>query len=185
MFTFQHTVKKSNTKISTYEIISLYLKIFTVIFVLPIKFLICFGICSHYTKNHISQVLEYHEKFKNTKKISTFHQLFRSKKDRISYLWKVQNKNFSVLKKHDVPCWRKYHLTSTFWTKRRPYFPPLKSSKQELFCNQKTWYSILKKISSYINFWIKRRPYFPSPKSSKQELSHKMNFSFRAKFMFL
>ena len=80
MFTFQHTVKKSNTKISTYEIISLYLKIFIVISVLPIKFLICFGICSHYTKNHISQVLEYHEKFKNTKKISTFHQLFRSKK---------------------------------------------------------------------------------------------------------
>ena len=40
----------------------------------------------HCAKNHISQVQEYHEKFKNTKKISTFHQLFRSKKDCISYL---------------------------------------------------------------------------------------------------
>ena len=54
----------------------------------------------HCAKNHISQVLEYHEKFKNTKKTSTFHQLFRSKKYRISYLWKVQNKNFSIFKKH-------------------------------------------------------------------------------------
>ena len=40
----------------------------------------------HCTKNHISQVLEYHGKFKNTKKLSTSDQLFRSKKDRISYL---------------------------------------------------------------------------------------------------
>ena len=71
----------------------------------------CIGHVLHCTKNHISQVLEYHEKFKNTKKISTFHQLFRSKKDRISCLWKVQNNNFSLLKKHDIPCWRKYHLT--------------------------------------------------------------------------
>ena len=85
----------------------------------------------HYTKNHISQVLEYHEKSKNIKKISIFYQLFRSKKDRISYLWKVQSKNFSVLKKHGIPWWRKHHLTSNFWIKRRPYFPSPNSSKQE------------------------------------------------------
>ena len=53
----------------------------------------------HCTKNHISQVPEYHENFKNLMKISTFHQLFRSRKDRIFYLWKIQNKNFFVLKK--------------------------------------------------------------------------------------
>ena len=52
---------------------------------------------SHCTKNHIPQVLEYHEKFKNTKIVSTFHQLFRSKEDRISHLRKVQNKNFPII----------------------------------------------------------------------------------------
>ena len=71
----------------------------------------------HCTKNHISQVLEYNEKLENTKKISTFHQLFRSKRGRISYLWKVRNRNFCVLKKHSIPCWRKYHLISTFESK--------------------------------------------------------------------
>ena len=124
----------------------------------------------HCTKNHISQVLKYHEKFKNTKKISTFHQLFRSKKDRISYLWKVQNKNFSVLKKHGIPCWRKYHFSSPFWIKKRPYFPSLKSSKQELFCVQKTWYSTLKKISSYINFLNQKNTVFPISEKFKTRI---------------
>ena len=77
---------------------------------------------THWMKNHISQVLEYHEKFKNTRKISTFHHLFRSKTDGISYLWKVQNKNFSVLKK--------------------------------------TWYSMLKKKSSYTNFLNEKKTVF-------------------------
>ena len=35
---------------------------------------------SHGTKNHISQALEYHEKFKNSNKISTFYQLFIDQK---------------------------------------------------------------------------------------------------------
>ena len=125
---------------------------------------------SHCTKKHISQVLEYHEKFKNTKKTSTFQikerpyflslesskqELFHTKKtwyfmvkkissyinflnqreDRISHLRKFQNKNFSVFRKLGIPCWRKYHLTSTFWIKRRQYFPSTKSSKQELPLN--------------------------------------------------
>ena len=76
----------------------------------------------HCTKNYISHVLEYHEKFKNIKIISTFHQLFRFKK---------------------------------------PYFLSLKSSKQELFRIHKTWYSMLKKISSYINFLNKKKTVFP------------------------
>ena len=37
-------------------------------------------------------------------KIPSFHQLFRSKKDGISQVGKVQNKNFSVISKHDIPC---------------------------------------------------------------------------------
>ena len=32
------------------------------------------------------------------------HQLFESKEDRISHLRKVQNKNFSVFRKHGIPC---------------------------------------------------------------------------------
>ena len=103
-------------------------------------------------------------------KIPRKHQLsinFLDKKDRISYLWKVQNKTFFVLKKHGIPCWRKYHLTSTFWIKRRPYFPSPKSSKQELFRIQKTWYSMLKKISSYINFLNQKKTVFPISKKFK------------------
>ena len=45
-----------------------------------------------------------------------------SKKDRIFYLQKVQNENFSVISK--------YHLSINFLPKKRPYFSPPKSSKQ-------------------------------------------------------
>ena len=51
----------------------------------------------NFTKNHISQVLEYHGKLRNTKYISFFNQRFGSKKDHVIHLWKVQNKNFSVI----------------------------------------------------------------------------------------
>ena len=61
------------------------------------------------------------------------HQHFESKEDRISHLRKIQNSNYSVFRKQGNPCWRKYHLTSTFWIKIRPYFPSSKKSKQELF----------------------------------------------------
>ena len=129
----------------------------------------------HCTKKHISQALEYHEKFKNTKKISTSHQLFRPQKDRISYLWKVQNMNFSVLKKlvfHGEEniilylastFWIKRisSLASTFWIKRRLYFSCPKSSKQKLLRIEKTWYSMLKKISFYINFLNQNKTVFP------------------------
>ena len=120
----------------------------------------------HCTKNHISYVLEYHEKFKIPRKYKLFIN-FLDKKDRFSYLWKVQNKNFSVLKKHGIPCWRKYNLTPTFWIKRRPYFPSPKSLKEELFCIQKTQYSMLKKISSYINFLNQKKIVFPISKKFK------------------
>ena len=32
------------------------------------------------------------------------HQLFKSKEDRIFHLRKLQNKNFSVFRKHGIPC---------------------------------------------------------------------------------
>ena len=32
------------------------------------------------------------------------HQLFESKEDRISHLQKPQNKNFSIFRKHSLPC---------------------------------------------------------------------------------
>ena len=32
------------------------------------------------------------------------HQLFKSKEDRIFHLQKLQNKNFSVFRKHGIPC---------------------------------------------------------------------------------
>ena len=88
-----------------------------------------------------------HELFSN-QYISSFHQLFDSKKDRISHLrkvqkknfpviskyhlyidflaqkspyfhiWKVQNTNFSVISKHDIPCYRKCHLIVFLRTER-------------------------------------------------------------------
>ena len=82
----------------------------------------------HCAKNHIFQVLEYHGKLKKTKEISSFHQLFGWKKDRISHHRKVQNKNFSVTSK--------YHLSINFLTQKKTDFPSLKSSIQELFSNQ-------------------------------------------------
>ena len=36
------------------------------------------------------------------------HQLF-DKNDCIFHLQKDQKKNFSILRKHDIPCYRKYH----------------------------------------------------------------------------
>ena len=50
------------------------------------------------TKNHISQVFECHEKFKNTKKISTFHQLFRSKKTIFPVSEKFKRRTFPYSK---------------------------------------------------------------------------------------
>ena len=40
----------------------------------------------------------------NNQYISSFHQRLGSKKDRISYIRRVQNKNFSVISKPGVPC---------------------------------------------------------------------------------
>ena len=44
------------------------------------------------------------------KKISSYINFLDQKKDRISNLRKVQNKNFSVLSKHDIPRLRKYYI---------------------------------------------------------------------------
>ena len=75
------------------------------------------------------------------------YHFFESNEDHIFHLGKVQHKNFSVSRKNGASCWRKGHLTSTFWIKRRPY--------QEIFRIQKTWYSMLKKISSPISEKLK------------------------------
>ena len=106
------------------------------------------------------------------------HQLFESKEDRTSHLRKVQTKNFSIFRKHGIPCWRKYHLTLTFWIKRRPYFPSPKSIKQELSVLKKYGIPCWRKYHLTWTFRFKKGPYFPSPKSSKQELSHIWTFPF-------
>lgn len=56
------------------------------------------------TKNYISQVLQYHGKLKSSKSISSFHQRFGSNKDCLSHRRKFKNKNFSVIRKHGIPC---------------------------------------------------------------------------------
>ena len=50
------------------------------------------------------------------------------KKDYISHHRKVQNKNFSVISK--------YHLSSAFWLKKRPYFLSQNSSNEKIFSDQ-------------------------------------------------
>ena len=91
-----------------------------------------FLLLHHCAKNHISQVLEYHRKLKKTKAIS-HHQ-------------KVQNKNFSITSKYHlsinfltqkktvISITEKFKtktsqwsvniiFPSTFWLKKRRYFP--------------------------------------------------------------
>ena len=79
----------------------------------------------HCAKNHISQVLKYHRKLKKTMQISSFHQLFGWKKDRISHHRKVQNKNFSVARKH--------HLSINFLTQKKTVFPITKKFETRTF----------------------------------------------------
>ena len=142
--------------------------------------------CSLFTaqKKHISQVLEYHEKFKNIKKLSTFRQLYRSKNDRISYLWKVQNKNFSVLKKMVFHAEENIILHQLFESKEERISHLQKIQNKNFSVFRKYGIPRWRKHHLKSTFWTKRNPYFPSPKSSKQELSHNLNFSFRAKCMF-
>ena len=72
----------------------------------------------------------------------------------------------------------KEHLKSS---KKRPYFLSLKSSKQELFRTQKTWYSMLKKISSYINFLNQKKIVFPiSEKLKRRTFPYSENTVFHA-----
>ena len=68
-------------------------------------------------------------------------------------------KSWNIMKSSQIP--RKYQLSITFQIKKKPYFLSLESSKQELFRTQKTWYSMLMKISSYINFLNQRKTVFP------------------------
>ena len=79
----------------------------------------------HCTKNHISQVPEYHGKLKKTKYISPFHHFFGWKKDRISHHRKVQNKNFSLV--------RKYHLCINFLTQKKTMSPITEKFKTRTF----------------------------------------------------
>ena len=68
------------------------------------------------------------ESSKRPSKYRLLHQLFGSKKYRISHFRTVQNKNFPVTSK--------YHLSINFLAQKRPYFPSPESPKQELFSNQ-------------------------------------------------
>ena len=79
----------------------------------------------HCAKNHIFQVLEYHGKLKKTKEISSFHQLFGWKKDRISHHRKVQNKNFPVISK--------YHISVNFLAQEKTVFPISEKVKTRTF----------------------------------------------------
>ena len=56
-----------------------------------------------------------------------FSSIFWLKKDRISHLEKVQNKNFPLISK--------YHLSINFSSEKTIFSSP-ESSKQELFSNQ-------------------------------------------------
>ena len=74
------------------------------------------------------------------------------------------------------------NFSSTFLIKERPYFPSLKSSKLELFCNQKAWYSMLKKISSYINLLNQKKTVFPiSEKFKTRPFSYSGSMVFHTK----
>ena len=73
------------------------------------------GKVDHCTKNHISHVLEYHEKLKKTKYVLSFYQHLGWKKDHISHHRKVQNKSFSLISK--------YHLSINLLIKKKTVFP--------------------------------------------------------------
>ena len=72
--------------------------------------------------------------------IIIFYQGFGSKKDRISHLRKVQNKNFSVISK--------YHLSSTFWLK--------KDRVSHLRNVQNKNFSVISKYHFSSTFWLKK-----------------------------
>ena len=62
---------------------------------------------------------------------------------------------FSISKK-----FKKHGISAEENQDRRPYFPSSKSSKQELFNIQKTWYFMLNKILSQIKFLNHKKTVF-------------------------
>ena len=89
-------------------------------------------------------------------------------------------KPWNIMKSSKIP--RKYQLSIIFLDQKRLYFLSLKSSKQELFLTQKTWYSMLKKISSYINFLNQKKTVFPiSEKFKTRTFPYSENMVFHAK----
>ena len=80
---------------------------------------------NHCTINPIFQVLEYHGKLKKTKQMSSFHQLFGWKKDRVSHHRKVQNNNFLVTSI--------YHFSINFLTQKKTVFPTTEKFKTRNF----------------------------------------------------
>ena len=83
----------------------------------------------------------------------SFHQLFASKKDRISPSRKVQNKNFSVISK--------YHVSISFfvsWLEKDRIFHPWNIQNKGFLGTNKR-YPMLKKISyrffTFFEGWIK------------------------------
>ena len=77
-----------------------------------------------HTKNHITEVLKYHEKLKKKQLNIVFSSTFWLKKDHIYHNGKVQNKKFSLI--------IKYHLSIKYLAQKRPYFLSPKSSKESL-----------------------------------------------------
>ena len=89
-------------------------------------------------------------------------------------------KSRNIMKSSKIP--RKHQLSINFLDKKRPYFRSLKSSKQELFRSQKTWYSIRNKISSSIKFLNQKKTVFPISKKFKTKtFPYSENMVFHAK----
>ena len=65
----------------------------------------------------------------------TFPSTFWLKKYHIFHLQKILNKSFSAISKHDIPCYRKYHLIDFFFLRTEILsFPFLKISCKPRKC---------------------------------------------------
>ena len=84
------------------------------------------------------------ERFSN-QYISSFYQLFSSKKDHIFHLWKVQNKNFSVISK--------YNLSINFLAQK-------KDRISQLWKVQNKNFSLINRYHISINFLARKKTVF-------------------------
>ena len=122
------------------------------------------------TKNHIYQVLEYNEKLKNTKKISTFHQLFRSKKTVFPISEKFKTRSFPYSKNMVFHAEENIILHQLFESKENHISHLRKFQNNSFSVFRKHGTPCWRKYNLTSTFRIKRKPHFPSSKSSKHEL---------------